>query len=49
MIILDLSSKISIRIPKADLPSQEECTVKPIVNEMEEMIKIQEELKKSYK
>ncbi len=39
---------ISIRIPKAELPSQDECTIKPIVNEMEDMIKIQEELKKSY-
>jgi hypothetical protein len=40
---------VSFRIPKNELPLQEECTVKPIVSGMEEMIKIQEELKKTYK
>ena len=40
---------VSFRIPKNELPSQEECTVKPIVSGVEEMMKIQEELKKTYK
>jgi hypothetical protein len=40
---------INIRIPKNELPSQDECKIKPIVNDMEDMIKIHDELKKSLK
>ena len=38
---------VSFRLQKTGLPSQEECTIKPIVNELEDIIKIQEVLKKS--
>jgi len=37
---------ISFRIPKNVLPSQRECTVKPIIEGMEDLFKIQEVLKK---
>jgi len=40
---------VSFRVLKNELPSQEECAIKPMVSGMEEMNKIQEELKKNYK
>ena len=39
---------ISFRIPKNILPTQSECTVKPIINGMEDLFKIQEVLKKDH-